>query len=588
MTSGVESPAPGPGHQRDRFVAFAFAAAEILIEADSNRRIVFAAGATESMLGEPAQRLVGRPLESLVAPATRPFFNHLLGRCERGGRVEAVAVELVDAKARPQHFELSGYCVPNLGNHFFLSLGLARLRGASEVNGVDAESGLADRGSFLEIAERSLREEASKGQPTMMTMLDMGQVEQLRARLPQEIAGELAREIGARLRADSIDGFAAGRLDDDKFGLVHRPSVDLAKLSDEISALVARLDPSGTAVKVTATSLDLDAPGLDDADALRVLADTINRFVRGDPALVSGSLAESYDRTLAALTMRATAMRSIIGEKRFTLVYQPIVELAGGAVHHWEALSRFDPKDGFRTPADAIIFAEDNGLIGRFDLVVCQRVIDVLIERRAGGAPVSIAVNLSGHSLGQASVIKSLHDLLERHQETRQHLMFEVTESSEIKDLVATNRVLQGLRTAGHRVCLDDFGQGAAAFHYLRALEVDLVKIDGAYVRDAVADRQSRSFLKAMAVLCTDLGIDTVAEMVEDEATAKLLAEIGVRFAQGYYFGRPQAALPEQPSSDIARTPAPPTRYKVKKAGGAVVMAARKFGRRKGPPATGS
>jgi EAL domain-containing protein (putative c-di-GMP-specific phosphodiesterase class I) len=95
-----------------------------------------------------------------------------------------------------------------------------------------------------------------------------------------------------------------------------------------------------------------------------------------------------------------------------------------------------------------------------------------------------------------------------------------------------------------------------------------------------VVDQQARSFLKAMALLCADLGIDTVAEMVEDQATATLLSDIGVRFAQGYHFGRPQAALPERSASDPAPPPLPPSRRKAKKSGGSVVLRTRKFGKR--------
>jgi EAL domain-containing protein (putative c-di-GMP-specific phosphodiesterase class I) len=95
------------------------------------------------------------------------------------------------------------------------------------------------------------------------------------------------------------------------------------------------------------------------------------------------------------------------------------------------------------------------------------------------------------------------------------------------------------LRDAGHKVCLDDFGAGASAFQYLRALDVDVVKIDGIYVRDALKMGKGKSFLKAMAGLCNDLGIVTVAEMIENANAVTFLRACGVAYGQGYLFGRP-------------------------------------------------
>ncbi|MBM3510694.1 MAG: EAL domain-containing protein [Alphaproteobacteria bacterium] len=117
--------------------------------------------------------------------------------------------------------------------------------------------------------------------------------------------------------------------------------------------------------------------------------------------------------------------------------------------------------------------------------------------------------------------------------------MFEVTESAEIINLEQTNKLIRELRDKGHHVCLDDFGAGAAAFQYLRALDIDFVKIDGSYVREALSKPNGKSFLKAMASLCADIGIDTIAEMVEDEPVAKFLIEACVKYGQGYLFGKP-------------------------------------------------
>jgi EAL domain-containing protein (putative c-di-GMP-specific phosphodiesterase class I) len=134
--------------------------------------------------------------------------------------------------------------------------------------------------------------------------------------------------------------------------------------------------------------------------------------------------------------------------------------------------------------------------------------------------------------------------------------MVEITETAGLRDLERANRIVQQLRGDGQRVCLDDFGAGAAAFHYLRALTVDYVKLDGQYTRRLLTHDRDASILRTMAELCRKLGVSTVAEMVETEEEAAELARLGADHGQGWLFGRP---LPSAFVTGPPR-PAPPVR----------------------------
>ena len=114
--------------------------------------------------------------------------------------------------------------------------------------------------------------------------------------------------------------------------------------------------------------------------------------------------------------------------------------------------------------------------------------------------------------------------------------MFEITESARILDLEHANEVIQDLRKRGFHVCLDDFGAGEAAFDYLRELDVDFVKIDGKYVKDAASNSRDKAFLIAMSGLCHDLGITTIAEGIENEEILDFLRGCGITYGQGYVF----------------------------------------------------
>ena len=152
-------------------------------------------------------------------------------------------------------------------------------------------------------------------------------------------------------------------------------------------------------------------------------------------------------------------------------------------------------------------------------------------------------MNLSGISVANTAFLHEFQSLLDQHEKIRDQLIIEITESARIKDLKQANAFIQVIQKAGHTVCLNDFGAGAAALRYLHDLDVDIVKIDGQYIRGAQGGGKPKAFLKAIAGLCGELSIETVAEMVEDEKTLAVLKDCDIEFGQGYYFGKPSTEI---------------------------------------------
>jgi len=136
-----------------------------------------------------------------------------------------------------------------------------------------------------------------------------------------------------------------------------------------------------------------------------------------------------------------------------------------------------------------------------------------------------------------------LLDLLDREPLLALRLMAEITETAEIEDENEAKRTVEALRERGMALCIDDFGAGAAAFRYLRAFKVDTVKIDGAYLRNAMRSEQDRGLLASMVGLIRTVGARSVCERIETEAEAALVCSLGVDMGQGWLFGRP-GALP--------------------------------------------
>ncbi len=435
---------------------------------------------------------------------------------------------------------LLGYQVPDLDGHYFLSLrlGAKDLRAfAAREAGPLGDSGLPRAAAFAQMAGNKLAELA--GDDCKLTMIRLADMDQLCGRLDVEHQKSLNAAIGGAIRATSVGGELAGELSEDSYGLVHHDDADIHALVRRIEDISRQVDPEKRGVGVMQASIDLDAEG-DPRETAKALTYLFTKFAESDPDEFSiSSLKEGFGKMMNATESRMSEFRGLLRDGSFAVAFQPVVDLATQRPHHFEALARFPHLGKGISPYDTITFAEQTGLIRDFDLAMCERVLDWLDMSGRQGQRYKVAVNLSGSSIASKPFVAELHRMLRQYRGQADSVIFEITESSKIKDLLAVNATVQTLRRAGHKVWLDDLGAGAAAFQYLRDLEIDVVKIDGAYVKGALETDKGKAFLRAMAGLCADLGITTVAEMVEDRAALDFLRDCGVGYGQGYLFGRP-------------------------------------------------
>lgn len=528
--------------ERDRFVALAFCAADLLLEIDSERTITYAAGATQSLIGKSPEQLTGEYFPDLIAPEDRILVDELIRSMTPGSRLDPVPIRLHGQTGPTPPLSLTGYHLPDLPGCFYFALRL----GAAPVDPAvardlkhDSGTGLLEKESFAQLATERMREAARRGEALKLTMLRTANFSEFRNRLDRETSESLLRTLGACLQANSAAGSTAGRFGDGTYGLVHKPSLDIDDVTTRIGELFKAADPRGIGVAVETGTIDAAPDGMSEEDSMKVLLYTVNRFCESDGENMDmSSLSENLAELSRETSKKMAYFRDVSKRANFDIAFQPIVSLATRDIHHFEALARFGGKLE-RSPYDLITFAENTGLISDFDLAMCRKLLAWIKKTNAAGNRYVVAANLSGRSLGNTGFVVALHDLLKQHGNLRQQIMFEITESARIRDLDMANRFIQGLRRAGHKVCLDDFGAGSAALKYLHALEVDVVKIDGQYIRSALAKERFRVFLKAIVGLCRDLSISTIAEMVEDMRCVQMLKTCKVEYAQGYLFGKP-------------------------------------------------
>ena len=530
---------------RDRFVAFAFAAADLLIELDARRRIVFATGAAQSLIGMSAAKLSGRHFIDLFPAADRGFASRLLDGLVEAERIEPVAIPLARVDGGQTRVWLGGCRFGGADSNYFLSVShLSMPPSAGAEDARNPETRLLDAVALPDVLKR-VSEASGSELPVALTMLHLDGLDTLQQRLSDQRRAELMGEIGAVLRLSSAGGDAAAQISDSDFALVQRPGMDPDAIQAELASITAAAAPNRRPLAMRTAQVAINAANLNDENAAQALAYCVKKFSQSDGkdfslTSLEQALAGMVDQTLE----RVAKLRSTVNSGDFSLVFQPIVNLETSGVHHFEVLSRFAPGE---SPYEFILFSEEVGMAAELDLAVCEKVL-----RLMAGSPAAapVAVNLSGKSMTSLPFMSRLARLLADARIDRKKLMFEITESSAIDNLDQADGFLQSLRKLGHRICLDDFGAGFGAYTYLRRFAIDYVKLDGPFLKSGMSNMRDSALLRSITSVCAELGAETIGEMIETREEAYAAAGLGVTHGQGYYFGRPltSAALPAMPT----------------------------------------
>lgn len=232
----------------------------------------------------------------------------------------------------------------------------------------------------------------------------------------------------------------------------------------------------------------------------------------------------------------ANFLGQAVQEGRIKLAYQPVIEAKTGRVAHYEALLRLFGEDGKISSAGTLIpIAERMGFVPMIDKLVLSKVIEELRHDK----DVTLAINVSNLTTLDHSWHKMLAEAVEQTPEVGPRLIVELTETAIHGDLKHMSRFCAEVQALGCQVALDDFGAGYTSFRQLKALSVDMVKIDGAFIRDLTDNADSRFFVKTLLDFTRGFGLTSVAEFVENGEIAKMLMELGVDYLQGYYFAKP-------------------------------------------------
>lgn len=357
-----------------------------------------------------------------------------------------------------------------------------------------------------------------------------------------DIADEVLTGVGRRIRDRLLDGEAIGRVASSKFGVVvhddtlEESAIRLRALQAAVRDELIVTGSGPVAVTVSIGLVDLPAQARTTQDALAAAEDALTvakQTAPGGFALHEPDDTEAEKRR-ANIAM-AEELSAALREDRICLAFQPVVSSADtDRVLFYECLARMIDRSGALVAAAAFMpVAEQLGFVRLIDQRVLERAFAVL----ASDETLRLSINLSPQTMNDVGWDRSFARLTAADPAAARRLIIEITESYAIHDTGRALERLKELTARGCAIALDDFGAGYTSFKYFKTLNLNMVKIDGSYVRGVVDSPDNQLFVRSLTQLARHYGMSVVAEMVENHEAAALLRDMGVDSLQGNFFG---------------------------------------------------
>jgi diguanylate cyclase (GGDEF)-like protein/PAS domain S-box-containing protein len=407
----------------------------------------------------------------------------------------------------------------------------------------DGLTGLANRTLLRDHIGHALEARRRVGARVAVAVIDLDGFKEINDSLGHAAGDEMLVGVSRRLESAVRSSDTVARLGGDEFGVL-LPQVigsdDVARAIERIKAAIE--DP----ITLHGLSLSLEASigaalypdDGEDVETLLRCADWAMYYAKEEKTSWALYDSRCVRRDTPRLTLMAE-MRRALEERELVLYYQPKAVLANGEVHSVEALLRWQhPVRGLVPPDEFIPTAQRTGLIKTLTLYVIDEALRQCRSWLEDGLQLAVAVNLSARNLVDADFPTQVAALLERWKTEASLLEFEITESAMLADPARTKQILEQLSAMGIRLSIDDFGTGYSSLAYLKRLPVSEIKVDRSFVMNMDQDHDDATIVRSTIELGRNLGLDVVAEGVENEQIWDRLKALGCTAAQGYYLSR--------------------------------------------------
>jgi diguanylate cyclase (GGDEF)-like protein len=523
----------------------------------------------ETIIGlAPGKAATGKQFASILHPdnsTTRYDAIVLANRAERqtGGTYKIEYRICPQGRQNPVWLEDSGKWLAGRDGMPNETYGIVRRIDISTQSGRDDLTGMMNRDRMTATLGEAIRTIEAEGGHTAFALAAVGNLGLVNEAYGFEIADEVIVAIGKRLQQALRAGDVVARYSGSKFGIILNSCSpkDLPMALDRFVAVVrdsvietskgpvwAMLAVGGVSVPEHANTVPVAM-----AHAENALSDARNKITEGVEIYLP-----SQQRQIDQLLNARCASEIVLSLKRddFKLAFQPVKEAASNNVIMHEALLRMIDESGeIITAGHLIPVAERLGLVRLIDRAVTQMTIAALHSQ----ADARISMNVSAITALDRRWNSQLLEIIAANKSVASRLTVEINEQVLVSNLEAAKSFIENLRELGCGVAIDDFGAGYKSFRNIRELPVTMIKLDGSFCRNLTSNKDNAFFVKSLLDLAHKFNMKVVAEWVESEADANLLAEWGMDYIQGHYVGEavvnPEWLTQSNAAFDLIREP---------------------------------
>ncbi len=420
---------------------------------------------------------------------------------------------------------------------------------------IDPLTGTFNRLRLLTILESTL-DEAKRYQTSFgVALIAIENVSALNQTYGVDVTDEVIAGLGKRLRLQMRAGDILGRFSSTVFGILlancEADALEVAckRFLHAVYENPIAVNHGNIPVLVTIAGIVMPRYARTVPEALSRLNDVLSE-ARSQHC--GGFL--SYTPELSRTNERqdnlklAEELLNALNDRRIALAYQPIVDTQTGNIGWHESLARIVDGQGVASDgvANYIQAAEKLGMVHLLD----RRVLELAVQKLDTTPDLHLAINISALTTRDPEWRSMLSAAIAAHPHIAPRLMIEITETMALGDSKDATHFITFLHTLGLKVAVDDFGAGHTSFRNLRGLDVDVVKIDGSFIKGAIQSPQDRAFVRAIVSLASEMGYKTVAECIETPESHALMREMGIHYIQGHLSGKPQAEPLKAPQKE--------------------------------------
>ena len=410
----------------------------------------------------------------------------------------------------------------------------------------DALTGLPNRILLHDRIDQALRRARAEATPVAVLILDLDSFGAVNDALGPALGDEMLWEVGRRIGEELGSRDSVARLGSDEFAVVLDDPAQVVSVARSLQERVAAPVELDERQVVVTGSIGISLFPDDASDAGQLISHAVTALRqakaqgRESIGFFEAGLAREFEERLALESL----LRGAAGRGELIVQYQPQISFADGSLMGAEALVRWrHPELGVVPPAVFVPLAEEIGVIGDIGAWVMRAACRQVAAWDAAGFHLPhVAVNLSAQQLDQPDLAESVRRILGEAALAPERLELELTETVAMRGTAEATATLAALREIGVGLAMDDFGTGKSWWDQLRRIPLDCVKIDISFVAAIGLDKASEEAIRAMVVFARNLGLQTVAEGVEQAPQAAFLREAGCDVGQGYLFDRPLSA----------------------------------------------